>query len=269
MAAASATEPLPADIRLMNAVAGAVAALAVAAGVALAFGWLARQPYFALRSVTVEGEVARSAGPALRATVAPHVRGDFFRVDLAAVRAAFESVPWVRQAVVRRVWPDRLRVSLVEHRAVALWAVDGGDDRLVNTHGEVFEANVGDVEDENLPRFAGPPEQAARMLAMYRALEPVLAALPARIETLSLSRRGSWRVELDSGASVELGRGPWPDETAEVVERARRFAGTVGEVTAHYQRRLLHADLRHADGYAVRLEGITTTLDVAPRGGKR
>jgi cell division protein FtsQ len=268
-ATAARPAPLPADIRLMNAVAYAIFALAALALLAAALNWVGRQPLFALRTVTVDGELTRNVEPALRSAVGPRLGGTFFSVDLAAVRGAFESVPWVRQAVVRRIWPDRLRVTLVEHRAVALW-VGEGDERLVNDHGEVFEANVGDVEDEGLPRFEGPPGQAARMLAMYRELSPVMAALPARIELLRLSRRGSWRVELDDGAAVELGRGGAPaDETAEVLARAQRFVRTVGQVTTHYQRRLLHADLRHPDGYAVRLEGITTTMDVAPKPATR
>ncbi|NWG73248.1 MAG: hypothetical protein HXY24_01320, partial [Rubrivivax sp.] len=52
-----------------------------------------------------------------------------------------------------------------------------------------------------------------------------------------------------------------PDEATAVLGRAERFVRTVGQVGAHFQRRLLHADLRHAAGYAVRLEGITTTPD--------
>ena len=34
----------------------------------------------------------------------PRLSGNFFSVDLQAGRKAFESVPWVRRAVVRRVW---------------------------------------------------------------------------------------------------------------------------------------------------------------------
>jgi cell division protein FtsQ len=267
-ATATRPQPLPADVRLMNAVAYAVFALAALAVLAVAASWIARQPYFALRTVVVDGEFARSTEPTLRSAVGTSVQGNFFGIELGAVRAAFESVPWVRQAVVRRIWPDRLRVTLVEHRAVALWTA-AGEDRLVNDFGEVFEANVGDVEDEGLPRFDGPPDQSARMLDLYRQLAPVLAALPGRIETLHLSRRGSWRVELDSGAVIELGRGGAGDEALEVVARAQRFVRTVGEVTAQYQRRLLHADLRHTDGYAVRLEGITTTADTAPQRATR
>lgn len=252
-------QPLPPDVRAMNALAVACLALLALLLLTAAAAWAARQPAFALRQVSVEGEVERVAAPALRAAVAPHLGATFFTVDLAATRAAVETVPWVRQAVVRRVWPDRLRVTLVEHRAVALWAADEGDDQLVNSHGEVFEANLGDVEDERLPRFAGPAGSAARMLALHRALAPALAPLGVQVDALQLSERGSWRAWLDSGATLELGRGEPPDETAALLARAERFARTVAEVARHYQRRLLHADLRHPDGYAVRFEGITTT----------
>ena len=46
------------------------------------------------------------------------------------IRDSFETVPWVRRAVVRRVWPDRLAVRLEEHRAVALWV--GEDLSLIH-----------------------------------------------------------------------------------------------------------------------------------------
>ena len=258
-------DAMPADVRLTNAVAFAVYALAAAVLLAAALAWVARQPVFALRSVVVDGDIVRVAEPALRAAVMPTLAASFFTLDLAATRAAVESVPWVQRAVVRREWPDRLRITLVEHQAAALWGADDDNDRLVNTFGEVFEANVGDVEDEPLPRFEGPPDSAARMLAMYRRLAPVLAPLNAGIETLRLSARGSWRAELDSGATIELGRGEPPDEAQSVLARAERFVRTIGQVGAHFERRLLYADLRHADGYAVRLEGITTPPDAPPR----
>jgi cell division protein FtsQ len=162
------------------------------------------------------------------------------------------------------VWPDTLAVRLAEHEAVALWSADDGNDRLVNAQGEVFEANVGDVEDEGLPAFSGPEGSSAAMLAMYRLLQPRLAALDAGIDTLRLSRRGSWRVELDTGAVIELGRG---DET-EIAARTDRFVRTLAQVSDRFQRPLEYADLRHVDGYAVRLKGITTTPP-APAAGRK
>ena len=39
---------------------------------------------------------------------------------------------------------------------------------------------------------------------------------------------------------------------------AERFARTLGQVVARFQKPLESADLRHADGYAVRLRGVST-----------
>ena len=196
--------------------------------------------------------------------MAPKLKGSFFTINLRDTRLAFEAVPWVRSAVVHRVWPDRLSVRLEEHRPAALWHAEDGNDRLVNPQGEVFEANLGDVEDDGLPTFSGPDGTSAHMLAMYRRLQPALTKQDMTIDTLSLSGRGSWRVELDSGAEVELGRG----SDDEVLVRTERFVRTLTQVTARYQRPLQYADLRHADGYAVKLKGITTS-DVPAAGKKR
>ena len=258
MAKTAPMPTLPADIRLMNVTAALLAGIGVCAIVAVLLIWLMRLPLFAVQSIRIEGDLAHNSALTIRANAAPRLAGNFFTLDLAAGRRALEAVPWVRQAVLQRVWPNRLRVLLEEHRAVALW--DGGRDaadKLVNSFGEVFEANLGDVEDEALPTLRGPEAAAAQMLTMLGRLQPVLLPMEARIDALELSGRGSWRVELDSGAEIELGRG----SDDEVIERTQRFVSTVTQVTSRYQRPLQYADLRHNEGYAVRLKGISTAVD--------
>ena len=125
--------------------------------------------------------------------------------------------------------------------------------------GEVFEANVGDVEDDALPTLAGPEGTSAHVLAMLGRVEAALAPLGGGVEALALSGRGSWQATLDTGAVVELGRGSDDD----VLARAARFVATVDQVTSRYHRPLEYADLRHSDGYAVRLKGVQTTTDAA------
>lgn len=260
-----ATMTLPPDVRLMNAVAGIVYVLAAAALLAAAAAWLARAPWFQIRAVRLEGELTRNSVTTIRANAMPRLQGNFFSVDLQRGKAAFESVPWVRQAVVRRVWPDRLAVRLEEHHAVALWEGDDGNDRLVNSFGEVFEANVGDVEDDGLPVLAGPEGSAPALLSMLERLRSVFEPMDRDIERLHLSGRGSWRVELDGDTTVELGRG----SEDEVVARSERFVRTLTQVTGHFRSPVTYADLRHPEGYAVRMRGVTTTSAAsAPKAGR-
>ncbi len=252
---------LPGDVRLMNLVASSIYGLFALALLAAAALWLTRSSWFAIRSIRLEGEITRNSVNTIRANATPRMGGNFFSVDLHKAREAFEAVPWVRRAVVRRVWPDRLVVQLDEHRAAALWQAEDRGDRLVNAQGEVFIANVGDVEDEALPTFGGPEGSAAQVLAMFRRLEPVFRRLDMEIDMLTLSTRGSWRALLDSGAAVELGRG----SEKEVVERSERFVRTLSQVTDRYRKPLEYADLRHTDGYAVRLRGVTTSTPSASK----
>jgi cell division protein FtsQ len=259
-AAAAPPAVLPGDVRLMNAVASGVFVLAAAMLAAGAALWLARSPWFAIRSIQVEGDLVRISAETLRANAAPRLTGNFFSADLARARAAFEAVPWVRRASVRRVWPDRLVVHIEEQRAAALWQGEERDDRLVNTQGEIFSANVGDVEDEALPAFSAPDGSSATVLAMYRRLLPVLRAGDMEIEQLHQSTRGSWRVLLDDGGTLELGRGT----EDEVAARTQRFVRTLPELMRRYRAPLEYADLRHVDGYALRLRGVTTTASAPP-----
>ena len=267
------------DITLMNVVASSVFMLAALGALVALVLWLMRSPLFPIRDIRLDGDLTRNSVATVRANAAPLLAGNFFSVNLQQGRAAFESVPWVRRAVVRRVWPGTLAVRLEEHRAAALWESigDGGTsgsgsgsgnhgnsdstgDKLVNTYGEVFEANVGDVEDDPLPRLAGPDGSAAQMLALYRRLQPAFESYEMVIDRLVLSNRGSWRAELDSGAVVELGRG----SDADVLARSERFVRTLSQVAARWKQPLEYADLRHTDGYALRLRGVSTTAALTP-----
>lgn len=248
----------PLDVKLMNLTAKLLLWVFVACVLWTAVGWATGHPVFAVRGITVTGDVSHNNAVTLRANVASRLSGTFLTLDLAATRRTFEAVPWVRSVVVRREFPNRLQVSLQEHQAVAYWGAEG-DSTLINSFGEVFEANTGEVEQDSLPRLSGPTEQAAQVLAMYQALQPLFERLDMSVDQLELSRRGSWHLELDSGAVVELGRG----NEDEVRARVQSFLGTLTQVTSRYGRTvaaLQSADLRHEQGYALRLRGVSTVV---------
>lgn len=252
----------PVDVRLMNV--ASVLAVVVLVGLLLSAGlnWVAARPLFVFRNIRLEGDVTRNSLATIRANASPRLMGNYFTLDLQAARNAFESVPWVRHATVQRIWPNRLVVRLEEHQPVAVWKGDEGDDRLVNSHGEIFDANVGDVEDEDLPEFQGDDAQAPAILAMYRRLLPVFSPLDLAPVELVLSDRGSWELTLDNGNTVVIGRGT--DD--EVVARCERFVGTITQATSRLHRNWVRADLRHADGYALRWQAANSAAPAARAG---
>lgn len=245
--------PLPLDVKLMNTVTVVLGLVFACMVLTLAVAWLMRQSLFNLNAIQVQGDLAHNSAVTLRANVAPKLAGNFLTVDLETTRAAFEAVPWVRRAVVQREFPNRLKVVLREHQAVALWGQEG-DSRLINNFGEVFDANPGDVEAQDLPLLNGPQGQAPLVLQAYQRLSPMFEEMDAVLEQLQLTGHGSWRAQLDSGAVIDLGHG----SLDELEARTRRFIATVTQVSSRFGRDMESADLRYANGYAVKLRGVTT-----------
>jgi len=274
-AASLSTATLPPDIRLMNAVSALLLAGLLLLALGLSLRWVMRLPVFAIKAIQVEGDVTRNSAASLRANALPRLSGSFLSMNLQSGRQAFEAVPWVRSAVVQRVWPNHLRVKLEEHRPAAYWetkaeGADADSDAsveklLVNSFGEVFQANLGDVEDDKLPVLAGPAGSSTAMLQMWQQLQAQARLLDDGVERLDLSGRGSWRLTLEKGAVVELGRG----SPTEVLARFGQFARSVTQITSRYQTAVLSADLRHVDGYALRLRGISTAPSTGKPGAKK
>jgi cell division protein FtsQ len=257
----------PVDVKLMNLTFAVLVLVFVGLCAVAGVRAVSRASQFDIQGIFVTGDTRHNNTVTLRANVAPRIAGTFFTVDLSKVRAAFEAAPWVRRAVVQREFPNRLRVHLQEHQPVALWRSEAGqgDARLVNSFGEVFEANLGEVDQDGLPTLSGPEGQGPEVLAMYSALEPLFTAMEMPAEELSLSGRGSWSLRLEAGAEIELGRG----NVDEVIPRVERFLKTLTQVVSRYGRApssIESADLRHENGYAIRLRGVSTTqVDVAKK----
>jgi cell division protein FtsQ len=252
----------PLDVRLMHIATVLLYLVLCWLVLSAAARWIAQRPMFQIRAIEVVGDVEHHNAVTLRANINPHVAGSLFHLDLAKVRTSFQSMPWVRKAVVHRVFPNRLKIRLEEHQAVAYWGTEN-DSRLLNNFGEVFEANTGEIEQETLPRLAGPEGQSMEVLAMYRQIARHFeqAALP--IEELQLTSRGSWHARLVSGTELELGRAA----PAEIEAASVRFLQTVTQVTSRYDRpntALKTVDLRHPNGYAIQIQGVSTLVAEAP-----
>jgi cell division protein FtsQ len=197
-------------------------------------------PLFPLKEVSLggnDGGLKHVTREQIDGVVRNAVSGNFFTVDLEATRKAFVKLPWVRTASVRRIWPQGLEVTLEEHMALARW--NGG--ALVNLQGEIFNA----ASDESLPEFEGPEESSSEMARQYTVFKKVLQPLHQNIARMSLSDRRAWRVHLDNGTILELGR-------EQVGVRLKRYVQVHDHSTVQLNQQLTYVDLRYPSGFAVR-----------------
>jgi cell division protein FtsQ len=190
-----------------------------------------------IRGGGVNGGLKQVTREQIAEVVRNEVKGNFFTVDLEATREAFRGLPWVRNATVRRIWPQSLEVLLEEHVPLARW----GNSRLVNTHGEIFDAAC---EDE-LPVFEGPENTSQEILGQYIVFNKLLQPLQQHVEQIGLSPRRAWRIRLQDGTLLELGR-----DQAE--DRLHRYVTVHDQMAAMLKKQMRYVDLRYPGGLAAR-----------------
>lgn len=204
-------------------------------------------PVFSVREVVVLTPLAHVTQAQIEYAAESALRGNFFTIDLEQARKAFESLPWVRKAQLRRHWPARVEVSLEEHVAVAHWrSIDSVDTRLVNEFGELFDA----ASNADMPMFSGPEDAGAQLIAQQRRIDEILRPIERKVAALTVSGRGAWQVRLNDGLMLELGR---DDKRAPLEARLRRFVDVWSQTQQRFENRVVVADLRYPSGFSVRL----------------
>jgi cell division protein FtsQ len=229
------------DHRLLNRFANTLHLLFIVLAMYALVIFVVRMPVFPLRQVQIQGEVVHTSKEQVGALLNANFQGNFFTFDLERLRNAFSLLPWVRSATVRRVWPDRLHVSLEEHEVLARW----GNRALVNSYGEVYEA----ASDQYLPIFLGPETTSAEMTARYKDFNATLKPIERQVRILKLSERRAWTLTLDDGMVLELGRN-------EFQQRLARFVSTYAQTIAGLPAPPKRVDLRYRNGFAV--NGVTS-----------
>jgi cell division protein FtsQ len=220
-------------------------ALLLAAGTAVA--WAAQRPAFDFRRIEVrssDGDLQHVSVTALRSAVAGKLSGNFFTMQLGETRRAFEAVPWVAAASVRRVWPDRLVVTLTEHRALGVW----GDGRVLSDAGRLFVANAAEAEVYGpLVSFEGPTQFAPEAVKRFYAFAAALAPLSLQIDAVRVSERASWSLHTTDGVAIELGR----DEPAGQLDaRLALLGATYPLMLARFGAAPARIDTRYPNGLA-------------------
>jgi cell division protein FtsQ len=240
------------DIRTLNMITRAMLGVVVLALMVVTYQWIARQPLFDLQVVqvrAVSGKKLRYVDEAtVRSAALQRIRGNFFSVDLGAARAAFETVPWVQHASVRREWPNKLVVTVDEFVALGTWGEQEG--RLISVDGVLFTANLAEAEQEGrLPTLEGPDDSAREVAQRLFELREWLAPVKLTPRALTLSNRYAWTARLDNGILLNIGR---VHEKDELKARVDRLVGVYPQLASALPGRIETIDMRYPNGLALK-----------------
>lgn len=211
-------------------------------GALVGAGWIGLQwepTLLPVRAVSIEGEMHGLSREDLQQTISQEITGGILTQNLAKLRARVQTLPWVEQATARRIWPDRIQVTVREHSAIARW----NESALVTERGVVFRPSDGRLP-AGLARLRATDDQLApELVARFLDWGSRLLVLGLIVDGVQRDARGDWSIELLGGTDVLLG-------TNNVEERLERLIAAYSQIEAiGIPTRL---DLRYANGLAVR-----------------
>jgi|GEM_PF-2459098 len=111
-------------------------------------------PYFQIQDVAViqvEGE-ARLNVETVTALTGLKRGASLLEINPAKLEEALRRHPWIQTARVERLWPDRLRISLVEYQPLAIVQLD--NLYFISTSGALFKA-LEPADQHDLPIITG------------------------------------------------------------------------------------------------------------------
>ncbi|MCW8107069.1 cell division protein FtsQ/DivIB [Alteromonas ponticola] len=219
---------------------GVVFLLLVLIGLAVAgvktYDWLQDEQRMPVQVVDFSGDYKHVDVVRLERLIRKSQPGSFFSLDVNEVYQLVEAQPWIYRASVRKQWPNKLKIYLVEQTPVAQW----NDDMLLNPYGETFNARA---EGLKLPKLFGPGGSEKTALEGFHAMHSLLATMGIGIRELSLSERFAWQVQLNNDVQLNLGR-------KEFIDRLQRFVD-IYPLLAKQPKQVRYVDLRYDTGLAV------------------
>jgi cell division protein FtsQ len=161
--------------------------------------WVARSLGLGVAVVTVSGTTHVSE-PRILAIAGIDASRSLPFFDVAEAKARLEANPLIKQASVRKLYPNQVVIDIVERTPYAVWQ-KGGDVSAIAADGALVD-EVTDARYADLPFVVG--EGANARAGEYVQLLDAMDELKPRVEAGVLVGQRRWNLRLKSGVDVKL-----------------------------------------------------------------
>ena len=201
--------------------------------------WVSQlQEVMPIRKIQLTGSFEQLDQREVEATLQDYLGQGFFSLDIHQLQQRLYDKPWTDSVSVRRIWPDRLQVTIVEKKPVARW-----DDRhLLSDRAKVFRADT--AEYAQLPLVHAVNHDPAWALQRFYRLQARFASVDETLVALRVDSRGALDVHLINGLEIKLGR-------SDIEHKIERLVQIYTAQILPRRERIERLDLRYSNGFAV------------------
>lgn len=162
----------------------------------------------------------------------------FFSLNIHQLQQILHAKPWIESVSVRRIWPHKLRVAIVEKKPLARW----DEQHLLSDKARVYRADT--QAFGHLPVVYAANHQPAWVLSQFYRLEARFKSVDEQLVSLRVDSRGALDVELINGLKVKLGR-------YDINRKIERLVSIYTQQILPRREQIQRLDLRYSNGFAV------------------
>ena len=194
-----------------------------------------------IEKVKVDGNLTYINKDNLNKVISENIKEKgFFDLDAIALKEEIEETEWVRIANIKKIFPNKLHINIIEHVPTAIW----NDSKLINNNGEVFIAKINNTKMTKL--YAN---KDSRSKDLHRYLEIIRNEIKVRkidflVKQIKENSERSVIVEISTNKKIFLGN-------KDIIEKINRFFKAYSLINRNDIINIKYFDMRYSNGFSV------------------
>lgn len=208
----------------------------------LIYLYIADAERYPINTVKIIATYNRISHKQLESVLEQFNTASFFSLSVNRLHAALSTLPWVKSIQIERIWPDTLKIKLIEKKPIAIW-----NDAILTEEGEIVQGQdkIGNLD---LPKLKGPDNQHHEVLQVYKKMSKILSNYNLYATFVEWRDNGAWELTLSNGIQLRLGK---RDLEMRINRFCKAYPAVFTGALTEKPEQLASVDLRYPRGMAV------------------
>jgi len=191
--------------------------------------------------LNLSGQLDYIAPIEIKSSIADLLNNNLWVINVNKVKDRLYKHPWIQYVFVNKLWPNVLKIDLVQYNPVALW----NEKAFLTSAGNILPITTGNAKkDLKLPKFYGQPGTENLVLETYLILLEKLTPFGLFVSRIEVMPDQNIQVTLSNNIVLKLG-------TFDLLDRINRFLMVYKKKLQPVISDISYVDLRYTNGVAV------------------
>jgi len=231
--------------------------------------WLNEPGNFPFKKLELVNKLEYQDSKQLQKVIVKAANNGFFSLDISQLRVQLlTELPWVKSVSIRKIWPDKLQLNIIEHQPAARWSALEIDESLstgtalrvgtplLSQDGVVFSpvlTTPQKLKFKRLVLLTGNGRNTTKVLTDCVQINKQLQLLALAMQQCGMNSRRSWELKMllktadntIDGIAIKLGK-------EKIMAHLGRFIEVFSGQLKPYLNSVAVVDLRYANGFSVK-----------------